>query len=123
MSAALRAKYRALALRGEPGRLTLEAWILASELKACGLTVAGHGCRLVASHGLRTADIDVGARTWTAEARRVDWRTDGTEADIGTVVDVALWLVEQVEPPWTQVEPKGSESFYGAVHPLDRKAS
>lgn len=113
------ADYRAKAARGEPGRDTLRAWILASMLRACGLTVTGVGARLTVAHGLRTADIDVAGRSWTTEARRVAWRSVGTESDVETCVDVAMWLIEQVEPPWHVAD--DTAPFSGAVHPLDHK--
>lgn len=97
------------------------AWWMACDLRAVGLHVAGHGHRLTVAHGLRTADVDVGARRWVTEARAVAWHV-GADSDDDTALDVALWLVEQVEPAWDVGDPVGTpEVWWGAVHPLDRE--
>lgn len=108
--------------RPAPDGVHVSVWRLACDLRACGLTVAGHRDRIVVSHGLRSADVEPLARRWTIGGRRVAW-TQSLD-DIDMAVEIAMVLVEQVEPRWWVGDPKGTpDVVWGATHPLDRKGA
>jgi hypothetical protein len=87
-----------------PEGVDVRLWHLACDLRACGVTVAGHGARLVASVGVRSADVDPLARRWSVGGRRVVW--PGGIDDVDVAIGIAQVLLGAV-PEWQEDQKLG----------------